>query len=499
MGSEGKSVKYARIKNFQIETSQELKNKLEGLNYTEGLILDLRNNPGGLLEEAVKVSDLFLESKKLIVSTKSSIESSTHFSKQLFANQNYLTIPIVILINHGSASASEIVAAALKENERAIVIGTPSFGKGTVQTVWDLKKGYGLKLTIAEYLTPSGNSIHRRGVLPNLQLNPVSIPVKKGDPKNISKTAKTYDNQSFYDHQKPVDLERFYMVSSSEGEQTKKSTDSIKILYLSRNSNQNDESQIVDKTVMTAILKKDIAVETAIRLLRHWNAKNIRSGIKKVSLKIENEELTKITEALAVHSIDWSLNPFLKSPSGEKLKLSWSAEIISDDLLKLDVKLKNEGIIDAQRLIIITKSSNELLDGLEFPIGRLLPGKIETRSLNINISSEMMAETEPIELNIFDHNLQKIKSIKDQLRLPEKPIIPFRVSMKINDNGKFGSEGNGDGKVQSGETIALSFKITNLSNKIIPKLIFNIKGTDDEKFLYIGRRRVKKLQSSQIQ
>ena len=164
LGNEGNSIKYARIKNFQIETSQELKNKLEELNNTEGLILDLRNNPGGLLEEAVKVSDLFLDWKKRIVSTKSSLESTTHFSKQLFANENYLTIPIVVLINHGSASASEIVAAALQQNERAIVIGQPSFGKGTVQTVWDLKKGYGLKLTIAEYLTPKGNSIQRIGI-----------------------------------------------------------------------------------------------------------------------------------------------------------------------------------------------------------------------------------------------------------------------------------------------------------------------------------------------
>jgi carboxyl-terminal processing protease len=136
LGSEGKPIKYARIKNFQIETSQELKNKLEGLNNTKGLILDLRNNPGGLLEEAAKVSDLFLDWKKRIVSTKSSLESTTHFSKQLFANENYLTIPIVVLINHGSASASEIVAAALQQNGRAIVIGQPSFGKGTVQTGW---------------------------------------------------------------------------------------------------------------------------------------------------------------------------------------------------------------------------------------------------------------------------------------------------------------------------------------------------------------------------
>ena len=478
LGSEGKSVKYARIKNFQIETSQELKNKLGDLKNTEGLILDLRNNPGGLLEEAVKVSDLFLEWKKRIVSTKSSLESTTHYSKQLFANENYLTIPIIVLINHGSASASEIVAAALQQNERAIVIGQPSFGKGTVQTVWDLKKGYGLKLTVGEYLTPSGHSIHRIGVVPNLQLNPVSIPVKKADSQNVTQTTKTFENQNLPDLQSPVDLERFYMISGFEGEKTNNSEDSIKIRYLSRHSKQYDESQIVDKNVITDKLKEDIAIETAIRALMHWNTGNIKSVLQQISREIEQKELAKITGALAVHGIDWSLNPFLKSPAGENLKLSWSAETISDDLLQLDVQLKNEGLIDAQRLIIVTKSSNGLLDGLEFPIGRLLPEKIETRSVNINISAGMMDETEPVELIIFDHNFQKIKSFKEQLIFLEKPVTFFRVSMKIFDNGKFGSEGNGDGKVQSGETIALSFKITNMSKKLIPELMFYIKGTE---------------------
>ena len=478
LGSETESIKYARIKNFQIETSQELKNKLLNLNNTKGLILDLRNNPGGLLEEAIKVSDLFLEWKKQIVSTKSSLESKTHFSKKLFADDSYLTIPIVVLINHGSASASEIVAAALQQNERAIVIGQPSFGKGTVQTVWDLENGYGLKLTVGEYLTPSGNSIHKIGVVPNLHLNPVYIPSKKVETLQHKKNKKIYKKQNLSDHQISNNLERFRIISGFEDEQKNKSADSIKIHFLSRHSKLYNESQFIDKKVMTDKLKKDIAIDTAISILRHWNTENIKSVLQKVSLKIKKNELTKIKDALALHGIDWSLNPFLKLPSGENLILSWSADRISENLFQMNVKIKNEGTIDAQRLIIMTKSSNQLLDELEFPIGKLSPNKIENRSVNINISAEMMGETEPLELIIFDQNSNQIKSIKDQLKFPEKLATYFRLNMKIIDNGKFGSEGNGDGKVQSGETIALSFKITNLSNKIVPKLMVHIKGTE---------------------
>ena len=104
-----------------------------------------------------------------------------------------------------------------------------------------------------------------------MQLNPVSIPDKKADPQNDSKTAKTFENQNLPDHQTLVDLERFYMISVFESKQANKSEDSIKIRYLSRHSKQNDESQIAAKTAISEKLKEDIAVETAIKVLTHWN------------------------------------------------------------------------------------------------------------------------------------------------------------------------------------------------------------------------------------
>jgi carboxyl-terminal processing protease len=130
------------------------------------MILDLRDNPGGLLDQAVEVADIFLE-KGPIVSIKGRLEAhskvyAAHPSKDKHSQ------PIVLLINEGSASASEIVAGALQDHGRAVVLGTTSFGKGSVQTVEPLRDGSGLKLTIARYYTPNGHAIQARGILPDV-------------------------------------------------------------------------------------------------------------------------------------------------------------------------------------------------------------------------------------------------------------------------------------------------------------------------------------------
>jgi carboxyl-terminal processing protease len=126
----------------------------------KSLILDLRFNPGGLLDQGVEVSDLFLDSKQEIVSTRGRARGST---KQFFddARQAWPELPIVVLVNEGTASAAEIVAGALQDHDRAVVVGTPTFGKGLVQTLFPLGEGVALKLTTARWFTPSGRTIQR--------------------------------------------------------------------------------------------------------------------------------------------------------------------------------------------------------------------------------------------------------------------------------------------------------------------------------------------------
>jgi carboxyl-terminal processing protease len=161
---------YLWVTNFRENTTDEVKKALKELEKEssplKGLILDLRDNPGGLLDQAVKVSDVFLESG-VIVSIKGR-EGKKGEEYTAHPNTVPCDYPIVLLINGGSASASEIVAGALQDNHRALVLGTTSFGKGSVQTVRPLRDGYALKYTIARYYTPSGKSIQAEGIIPDL-------------------------------------------------------------------------------------------------------------------------------------------------------------------------------------------------------------------------------------------------------------------------------------------------------------------------------------------
>jgi carboxyl-terminal processing protease len=159
---------YARITSFQERTGPDLAEALHAMEKSgplKGLILDMRNNPGGLLDQAVSVSDLFLQSGTIVTTESRRKEVDRRVASGQGTEPNY---PIIILVNGGSASASEIVAGALQDNARALVMGTQSFGKGSVQSVMELDDGSALKLTIARYFTPSGRSIQALGITPDV-------------------------------------------------------------------------------------------------------------------------------------------------------------------------------------------------------------------------------------------------------------------------------------------------------------------------------------------
>jgi len=167
---------YVRITNFQSRTTTDLLKAISDLQKEarlKGMILDLRNNPGGVLNGAVGVSDAFIDDG-LIVYIEGRIDDSSH--RYLATPGDSLNgVPLVVLINGGSASASEIVAGALQDHRRGIILGTKSFGKGSVQTIQELRNGSAVKLTTARYFTPHGRSIQATGIEPDIKLSTVKL------------------------------------------------------------------------------------------------------------------------------------------------------------------------------------------------------------------------------------------------------------------------------------------------------------------------------------
>jgi carboxyl-terminal processing protease len=178
-------VAYIKITNFSERTFADLQTELKklktqiGEKNLKGLVLDLRNNPGGLLDQAIEVSAGFLDKEKVVVSVKGKAGVLKEFQTE---NDQFLVpnLPIVVLINEGSASASEIVAGALQDHKRAVIMGSKSFGKGSVQTIIPLENNQGaLKMTTALYYTPLGRSIQATGIEPDIELSQASIEKQK--------------------------------------------------------------------------------------------------------------------------------------------------------------------------------------------------------------------------------------------------------------------------------------------------------------------------------
>ena len=239
---------YVRVAQFQEKTDVDLNKALKSLQdenkgTLSGLVLDLRNDPGGLLDQAVRVADHFIEEGLIVYTEGREKDSKMQFSAKKGSKEpNY---PIVVLINSGSASASEIVAGALQDHKRAIVMGTQSFGKGSVQTIIPLSDDSGLRLTTARYFTPKGRSIQAKGITPDIIVERLELP-KEAEKKDTM-------------HLREKDLENHF-----EGEDKNAPKD------VKKNDKKEDKK---DKSVSSRLednLKNDYQVMRALDLLKGW-------------------------------------------------------------------------------------------------------------------------------------------------------------------------------------------------------------------------------------
>jgi len=454
---DGIPVRYLRLKLFQEDTSTDLEKQLDNLDSVAGLILDLRGNPGGLLQEAVRVSDLFLPPEKRIVSTQTNTDLTSYDSHQLLSSPKIQNIPIVVLVNGQSASASEIVSAALKVNNRAIVVGEQTFGKGSVQSIWGMPGNFGLKMTIARYLTPDNLSIQDVGVQPDLQLDPL------------------------YLSENDIHLRSLQQESKAENY----------ILHYIRDS--EDEETDMDKPLSAAEIENDDYVRIAVRLLREHlpYQETMKATLARSHAMLQAQaEKEVVSEILQQAKLDWTLS----SPSPTELpdlQISFEQEIdlgvwqgitppfASDRKLRIKVQLENKGSMPMERVLVVSESSIEWLDDIEFPFGKLEGGEKGLWVREIDVDQQENPSWLPLDFLVLEGEDQELLRKEFLWSVVPDALPTFSMGFQIIDNGSAGSVGNGDGIPQSGETLALKVNLEMQDPQELEEVVLRIGSSED--------------------
>ncbi|MDQ6599321.1 S41 family peptidase [Bacillus salipaludis] len=258
----GKGIAKVQITSFSSNTAKELVTTLNDLQKKgmKGLVLDLRQNPGGLLDQAISISSMFVPKGKVVVKEQDRSGKIKEFGSQ---NEGNPTLPLVVLIDKGSASASEILSAAVKESAGVPLVGEKSFGKGTVQTAQDFSDGSNLKYTIAKWLTPNGNWIHKKGIMPDYPVKlpdyaslPIINPEKKLELSSSSEDVKTAQKMlkalgfnpgrtdGFFDQKTKEEVEKFQKAHKLEVNGYLKGDSTMKLMELLRDKIQKNDTQL---------------------------------------------------------------------------------------------------------------------------------------------------------------------------------------------------------------------------------------------------------------
>ncbi len=482
-------IRYVRIRDFQKNTLDSITDNLKnGGENPKGIILDLRGNPGGLLDQAERISDLFL-TDGVIVTTKVGNSSKRYHANN--KDQQY-SGNVVVLVDAGSASASEIVAGALKNNERAVIIGERTFGKGSVQQIFDLNDGSALKLTIAQYLTPGDKSIQDVGVTPDIILHPTTI---------------TEDSIIFNSNLEP-------RLNKSNGEEAVVSKENrenpiYSITYLQdAEINKSDEEEPTPEEALTKQEKRekienDFYVSLARDIILSSKAPSRQEALNQIQADIgeitENQD-KKIVNQWQTLGVDWASGKApSSSPSLSVRILPQTPQANAGEEVKVTVEVENTGTEPLYRLSATTESENLVLEGKELIFGKLNPGDKRTWSTNIEIPKWALKREDKVTLKFQDGNNTEIPDYDFNINIYglDRPLYAYNY--EIVDDGRFGSSGNGNGIPEAGETIALVLRVKNIGGGASEKTVLSLKNlSGDTVFLEKGRAEIKNLAAGEI-
>ncbi len=486
----GDGVGYIRIRDFQRNTLDSLRAGLKNLkkndNNLKGIILDLRGNPGGLLDQAERISNLFLKSGVIVTTW-------TGDSKK-----PYRAVPedyefggkIVILADFGSASASEIVAGALKNNERAVLVGERTFGKGSVQQIFDLNDGSALKLTIAHYLTPGDISIQDIGITPDVELDPVMVSMDKP-----FDTPQDHIRGQSLDGQKRTNIEN-------------RERPLYSIIYLetpkeNKKGGEETPEEALSREEKMKKIESDFSIKVAKEIISGSNSVSRREILNQIQSeinRISKAEEKKIEERWQKEGIDWSVGDNVSGTPGISVKITPSpARVKAGDNLKVRAEVENTGVVTLYRLRAMTKSDNPVFDGKEFIFGKLAPGEKRQWSVNFEIPKGSITREDEITLNFEDAYKTTLPDFRFKVETDGLPRPVFAFNYEVVDDGRFGSSGNGNGIAEPGEVVGLLVKVKNTGSGASEKSILTLKNlSGDAVFLKTGRFELDRLNPNDI-
>ncbi|MEK6608181.1 MAG: MXAN_5808 family serine peptidase, partial [Myxococcota bacterium] len=465
------NVAYVAIENFQGNTTDHLVDALAKLREqgAKTILLDLRGDPGGLLDQAVKVADVFVD-HGTIVTTVGMGGKQREPKRAQPDGEATESMPMAVLVNEGSASASEIVAGALKNLDRAVIVGRTTFGKGTVQVLYDNDDGSALKLTIAQYLTPGDISIQQVGITPDLVTKPVWI--EKGKPLRWHAEARRSTREEDLEEGEPMRAQG--VRAADRPVET--------VYYLEAAPKWWGEAEdVTDPEESEDTPEPEDFVEDAeIRLARDLLAQArpvgrgeapklaSRSAILAAARPFLDrrliEETSKLQEALAKVGVDWSQPP----PDAPATTLLTTLATSTPDArhgyvgagqtLTLSLTVENRGASPAFRVRAVTKSPNPLFDEREIFVGKVEPGQQRVATLAIPVPRESLSRVDVVEAHLADASRADVATGQARVEVLGLPRPLFAYGYQILDD----AGGNQDGLVQKGERVRLRVDVRNV-------------------------------------
>ncbi len=460
---------YVRVRSFQESTTAELTEQLQHFQVGSpgllGIVLDLRDNPGGMLEQAIRVADLFLDRGTIVTLRGPRIQSGPVLARWY---RSISSAPLIVLVNGGTASAAEIVAGALKYNHRALLVGEPTFGKNSVQSVFPLSGGNALKLTVARFYPPGGRSGEEHGILPHLWLRPVRL---QSAPPRYRGLLATATGLSVGGAEGAI---------AAAGEVPGNSQPVRELPYLEGDASAGATAPDgATAGATTGGTVGDYALGLARRLLL-LNAPQGQAVLLNQALDWALQERRRqdqaIAQRLASEGVDWRPGHGDDGGPVELLRVeletrpaadaAWAplpegAGVPGGGELRLVLTLRNAGVLPLHRVLVVAQSAAPELDGLELPVGHLPAGETVQVRAEVALPADLPQGLEPLRLRIYDGQRRLHYRATVLIPLAAPPPSRLRIELAAFDDGSGGSRGNGDGRAQAGEVLALRVRVRN--------------------------------------